>query len=1183
MQRKILFPLLFTALLLTFSASANAGLTIEPFATTFVIDAEDSSGMEFTLTNDTEDDLEFRIKAKVVEYEEEENGPRRDDRGDEIEDKVVDLTEGVNSYKGLSWDYDNDYLFSSSYTSNYVRIYDPEANEELSNLAGVSNCMDNAYLEGIYYAQQYANATCNMLVLDEDGELERLGTFAWNGSCYGIAADKENDWLIVENGSQNYRIEVWTLDEDREPDEMLGTITNWREYTNNSTAYNLEWVPAHRDIGALWIHYTTTCYQIAVDEDEWECVDIEEDGYGSFQVQSTYYYEGMAHDGEDLWVTGYGYADAIAYDDGISESYLIEFLPYKGIVEANSELTIDCIVDSRGVPEASYEFDVTFSHEEMDEMFTFFVHVGSPSAMVSGSVASAASGGAMEGVDVMLNGFKFPRMTDAEGMFEIGYLAPADYSFDLWKPEYLPMTYEFSVDEEDEAVELDIELLHSECNIEDADRFYAFEQGDFIETDLVISNDGDGTLEYEVEYILERNDGVSQWDELERFNVEEILEDDGYQSVLFIDNQYYVATSTDYMIVVLDRDGSIDRSFEQPTTDGTGFRDMAWDGEYIWGGDADSIYAINLDGERMMAYPGPDAGSPNRCLAWDPMNELVWVCTNDNVISGVDPADGSTQQTVDIGNRPASHSLEIYPFDPDGYYLYTTSRPGFGELLITKINPETETFMTAYAYDDDFDRIYGTHITPLFDEYSWALVGIVQNVGDIVALNIDNRTDWMMLDQNAGSLEAGQEHEFVLTLDAMDMLDATYNGIIRFHHNGFNFNSDLLLDFNVSQGSGELEHVLDMNAGWSMISSNVQPAEADIATIFADLIDRGVLKIMKDDHGNFMIPDFDVNNLTDWNVKTGYSLLLTERSEVTIAGTSVSRLDTIQLDHGWQIVSYLPRFPIEATVALSGIEDNLTIAKNDQGGFWVPDYGFSNMRMMGYGEGYFLRMEAEDELIYRVERADDEGAALYADNRSLDAYDLPGELPAVNPTGENMSLLIKSGEDFSGEVGVYAGGRLVGSGTIQNGSVGIAVWGDNAATDAIDGAIAGDKLTLRTVDGRQLIFAEINGEAVYTTDAFAVLEVTGTEVLPQQFGIMTAYPNPFNSSMRISYNLIEQGIVDVAVFDLSGRKVATLFSGNAAAGVHYTNLEGSALASGVYLLRVSSAGQTSQQKIALIK
>ncbi|MFC2149967.1 T9SS type A sorting domain-containing protein [Calditrichota bacterium] len=304
---------------------------------------------EIGVYNDGSSDLYFA--AEIFIPEEEEGGmARRDDRGDEIEDKVVDLADGVNSYKGLSWDYDNDYLFSSSYTSNTARIYDPEANEELSNLAGVNSCMDNAYLEGIYYAQQYANATCNMLVLNEDGELERLGTFAWNGSMYGIAADRENDWLLVENSNQNYRIEVWTLNGDREPDEMLGAIdgNSWRAYTNGSTAYNLEWVPGHRDIGALWIHYQTNCYQIAVDEDEWECVDIE-DGYGSFQVQSTYYYEGMAHDGQDLWVTGYGYATAIAYDDGIAEVYWISISPEEGIVEPDDMGTIDVILDARGI------------------------------------------------------------------------------------------------------------------------------------------------------------------------------------------------------------------------------------------------------------------------------------------------------------------------------------------------------------------------------------------------------------------------------------------------------------------------------------------------------------------------------------------------------------------------------------------------------------------------------------------------------------------------------------------------------------------------------------------------------------------------------------------------------------------------------------------------------------------
>jgi len=90
-------------------------------------------------------------------------------------------------------------------------------------------------------------------------------------------------------------------------------------------------------------------------------------------------------------------------------------------------------------------------------------------------------------------------------------------------------------------------------------------------------------------------------------------------------------------------------------------------------------------------------------------------------------------------------------------------------------------------------------------------------------------------------------------------------------------------------------------------------------------------------------------------------------------------------------------------------------------------------------------------------------------------------------------------------------------------------------------------------------------------------------VIPVEFGISSAYPNPFNSVMRISYGLVEAGDVSLNVFDLTGRHVAELVSGHFKAGMHTTVLDGADLSSGVYLLRLESDSDVSQMKVALVK
>jgi hypothetical protein len=79
------------------------------------------------------------------------------------------------------------------------------------------------------------------------------------------------------------------------------------------------------------------------------------------------------------------------------------------------------------------------------------------------------------------------------------------------------------------------------------------------------------------------------------------------------------------------------------------------------------------------------------------------------------------------------------------------------------------------------------------------------------------------------------------------------------------------------------------------------------------------------------------------------------------------------------------------------------------------------------------------------------------------------------------------------------------------------------------------------------------------------------------------YPNPFNPSTVIGYELSEHAAVSLEVYDMTGRKVATLVNGEQAAGSYKVNFNGSDLASGMYLYRLT-AGQTTQtRKLILVK
>jgi hypothetical protein len=79
------------------------------------------------------------------------------------------------------------------------------------------------------------------------------------------------------------------------------------------------------------------------------------------------------------------------------------------------------------------------------------------------------------------------------------------------------------------------------------------------------------------------------------------------------------------------------------------------------------------------------------------------------------------------------------------------------------------------------------------------------------------------------------------------------------------------------------------------------------------------------------------------------------------------------------------------------------------------------------------------------------------------------------------------------------------------------------------------------------------------------------------------YPNPFNPSTTIRYRIAQQSEVVMDVFDVAGRRVARLVNSVQEPGEYFVQFDGSALASGVYFLRLQASSFVDVQKLTLIK
>lgn len=111
---------------------------------------------------------------------------------------------------------------------------------------------------------------------------------------------------------------------------------------------------------------------------------------------------------------------------------------------------------------------------------------------------------------------------------------------------------------------------------------------------------------------------------------------------------------------------------------------------------------------------------------------------------------------------------------------------------------------------------------------------------------------------------------------------------------------------------------------------------------------------------------------------------------------------------------------------------------------------------------------------------------------------------------------------------------------------------------------------------------------VGTCDAIEIIQGVSVstghdENRPVSFSLEQNYPNPFNPVTTISFSLDTPAPVILEVFDINGRRVATLADRQFTRGSHQVRFDASGLASGVYTYRLTSNGIVQSRTMTLLK
>jgi len=121
----------------------------------------------------------------------------------------------------------------------------------------------------------------------------------------------------------------------------------------------------------------------------------------------------------------------------------------------------------------------------------------------------------------------------------------------------------------------------------------------------------------------------------------------------------------------------------------------------------------------------------------------------------------------------------------------------------------------------------------------------------------------------------------------------------------------------------------------------------------------------------------------------------------------------------------------------------------------------------------------------------------------------------------------------------------------------------------------------------------INGEAInlkenatFDTASEEMTIVVGDIskfMVPTQFALGSAYPNPFNPSTKLNLDITQTGHVSMEVYNIKGQVVETLLNGVMSAGYHTITWNANQLSSGMYFVKVIAGDNVATQKVMLLK
>ena len=767
------------------------------------------------------------------------------------------------------------------------------------------------------------------------------------------------------------------------------------------------------------------------------------------------------------------------------------------------------------------------------------------------------------------------------------------------------------------------------------------ESGDILTTYITVSNNGNGPLDWHTSvvyppelyknavdnlkdtYHLKHIEPVTSKHHINSFKKELLTEPSrdmwdlqfsfdvtavsgGYENVgsEFDGTYFYTSRWNSNLFHKYNIYGNLVEEFSVP---GVGhLRDLAWDGECLYGAANDNIiYGFNPISHTLIytiLSPINVVG-----IAYDSDNDAFWCCNvnGDIYLLG---RDGSTIDIINTGVY-GTYGMAYDNFNGGPYlWVFHWTMAG-GPQYLLQLDIDTGEF-TGVSHDVMLELPGGgvpggAFITTEYQPGTVTLGGLLQTmgggIGDLLfGYELYPYSTPIRVEPTFGTVEAGGYFEVAVILDASLESDTTLYAEIVFTSYPDVGTETVEVTLEVIEAGVQEFSLLE---NWNWISFNVHPEDTSLDSVFAPLMPDDIFQVMNQTQSATNYSGTWYGSLEEITDGEGYLVKMNNPfNPFILSGMQIESTTPINLNVNWNWIAYYPQYSILIENAMAGIVPNVFQVMNQTQSatyYDPPGEWYGSLEQMEPNIAYKIKMNTADTLIYPEQKAGILNNSIVTRDETKD----PPDWEVIPNTQYHMVLMAEitlGGEEFEG-VGENMAGAFCLTDSLE--CRGIATWEEGGAGfwyfDIVSNVAIGEEITFKIYDSEiDMIYA------CNDTIFFEDLATIGTPFEPYQLTAMLTstdgdypalstklnsnFPNPFNHLTTISFSLKYKSHVKLSVYNIKGQLVATLVDEEMKPGGNYKIIwdgknDNKKLANGIYFYKFETKNKTFIKKMLLIR